>query len=536
LNARANTADGLTVGDYLRPLWRFKWIALAVIVFVSGATYKYYDGQPRVYSAFSEIYLGPGLGDDVLGGATGGANDTRTNANQARLIISPQVVSAVARDLGYKGDRNALLSLITVTPDPSTDFVKIAAVAGNASVSAALANGFAEHAIAYRRDQRVAVLRKALSNARSQLAEVSTNNTPVSNAQRQAITGRISIIETEIAFPTRAGNVTTRATPPAVADSPKPTRSALFAMVLALLACIVAAYVFDRADRRVRRPSQAEELYEVPLLATVPRVRQPIPRDGVPAAVAAAFKEPFRTLRVNLGLLGVPEEVRSVLVTSAVPSEGKSTVVRNLALACRDAGLSVVVVEADLRRPTLGGAFGVRGPIGLAEVLLGTSRIDEVLQRVADHGYAAGSNGFGGTPGNGLPAGTLEVITAGSTLVDPTAVLTAERFGALIERLVEARDIVLVDSPPVLPVSDALPLVSAVGGTLLVARPGVTTTDAAERLKRTFDRMKDARILGVVIVGAEDEMAYDYDSDASRSVAPDDAALPGQPPAGVVAG
>jgi receptor protein-tyrosine kinase len=212
--------------------------------------------------------------------------------------------------------------------------------------------------------------------------------------------------------------------------------------------------------------------------------------------------------------------MRSLLVTSAVPAEGKSTAARNIALAYAEGGTRVALLETDFRQPRLSALLPVDGEPGLANVLAGTLDLDEALQRVPVAGprvpaVAAVSLG------NGHPErdfedepSSLSVVVSGPRPLNPQALLTRERFGNVLAALYEDFDMVIVDSPPVLAVADALPLVSTVDGVIMVMRMDSTTTDAAKRLTDRLHRTADPHLVGVIVNGTRDEQhnytAYGY--------------------------
>jgi Mrp family chromosome partitioning ATPase len=504
--------------DYFRPIWRFKFRILIVVALVTFGVYKYYDAKPRVYAAASVIYVGPSSFNPIVSGGTGSQTD-RSLANMARLITSPQVARLVVKDLKLNVPPGALLGGVVAAPDKASDFISIQVVGGDPQFVAALANSFGRSFLRSQAEGQIATARSALQNAQDQLARVATKD----SALQAALAARVNELRGLIDSPPPVGEVSVTASPPSAALSPRPKRNAIFGGVLALVLAAIAAFFFDRGDRRVREADDIEALYRAPLLATVPKIRRPAPLTDHGAEVPGTLKESFRTLRVNIDLASVDEPMNSLLVTSAVAQEGKSTVVRNLAIAFRDAGRRVVVVEADLRRPTLGRLFGLEGSSGLAEVLTGNVSLTDAVQQVRlDPGPVTGepsATGHGSSTWSArddLP--DLKVLTAGTTMVDPTSLISAERFEALMARLFTVADIILVDSPPVLPVGDTLPLLGIVDGTLLVARPGVTTTEAGQRLRRTLDRV-NARVIGTVLTGAQDSMAYGFYGNDRQSVA-----------------
>src|SRR5262249_55307283 len=170
---------------------------------------------------------------------------------------------------------------------------------------------------------------------------------------------------------------------PSSPSSPKPLRNAGFALALSLLAALAAAFSLERFDRRLKRPEEVEAVYGKPLLTTLPHTGEPAPAVHGEAVLSSHFRESFRVLRTNIEMAELDEPARTIVVSSATPGEGKSTVVRNLALAFSEAGKRVAVVECDLRRPALGRLFGAQSGAGLTEILRDEARLDSLTVNVA---------------------------------------------------------------------------------------------------------------------------------------------------------
>lgn len=200
-----------------------------------------------------------------------------------------------------------------------------------------------------------------------------------------------------------------------------------------------------------------------------------------PGAVAS---EAYRVLRTNLQFLGLDEPVRTILVTSATPGEGKSTTVANLAVAFAQTGVRVCLVDADLRRPTVAKLFGLDSWSGLTTALIGQVPLAECL-RTTD------------VPG-------LTVMTSGPIPPNPAELLGSARMGALLGQLTEAFDMVLVDSPPVLAVTDAAVLAPKVSGVVMVVRAGEVDHRQVNRAREALEAVK-AKVLGVVLSAVQPE-------------------------------
>jgi non-specific protein-tyrosine kinase len=189
--------------------------------------------------------------------------------------------------------------------------------------------------------------------------------------------------------------------------------------------------------------------------------------------------EAFRSLYINLSFSQQERALRSLVVTSPGPGEGKSITLANLAVVAAQMGQRVILVDGDLRQPQLNELFGLRNDTGLTNVVDGSSSTESALQAVAE------------VPG-------LRVLTSGPLPPSPTTVLASRRMGELADELAEQADLLLLDAPPVLTVSDASVLASRVNGVLLVLNAGQTKRENARRAKEALEKV-NAHIVGVVL-------------------------------------
>ncbi len=201
--------------------------------------------------------------------------------------------------------------------------------------------------------------------------------------------------------------------------------------------------------------------------------------------------EAFRQLRTNLQFVDIDHPVKSIVITSSIPQEGKSTTTANLAITLAQAGLKVVLVEADLRRPKLMQYLGVEGAVGVTSVLIGRVSLDDALQPWGN--------------------GSLMVLPSGPTPPNPSELLGSQGMAELIAALEERADIVLVDAPPLLPVTDAAVLAKICDGALLIVRHGVTSREQVARAAESL-RVVDAHLIGNVLnmAPAKGPDAYGY--------------------------
>jgi capsular exopolysaccharide synthesis family protein len=231
-------------------------------------------------------------------------------------------------------------------------------------------------------------------------------------------------------------------------------------LVLGLLVGTGLALLRDFLDRSIRSPERLEAASGTPVVGTIPPFNAgelPTPVTEQPRSAAA---EAFRKLRTNFSFLGVDRESIACVVTSPAAGDGKSTVAANLALALAETGIRVVVVDADLRRPAQHRIFRLQERVGTTTVLLQQADLADALQPVG--------------------AGSLAVLTAGQLPINPAELLASRRMAELVRWLRGTADVILLDCPPLLPVTDPMVAARCADGALLVARADVTTTDQVQ--------------------------------------------------------
>jgi capsular exopolysaccharide synthesis family protein len=261
--------------------------------------------------------------------------------------------------------------------------------------------------------------------------------------------------------------------------SPRPMVNLALGLVLGLAIGFGLAVLREILDTSVKTSEDLQELTGNSALGVIafdPSAQKTPLVSQVDAQ--SARLEAFRTLRTNLRFVDVDHPPRVVVLTSSVASEGKSTTACNLALTLASAGARVILVEGDLRRPRVADYMGLEGAVGLTDVLIGRAVLEDVLQP------------WGSTP--------LTVLTSGALPPNPSEMLSSAQMGELIASLRARADMVLIDAPPLLPVTDAAVLTRECDGALLVIRQGRTTR---EQLSRSLEALRSvgARLLGTVL-------------------------------------
>jgi polysaccharide biosynthesis transport protein len=263
---------------------------------------------------------------------------------------------------------------------------------------------------------------------------------------------------------------------PTMPVSPKVEQNLWIAAILGLIFGLVIAVVVDYLDDSIKDPKEAENLLDLPVIGLIAYATDETPDLADNPKSRSHLAEAFRTLRANIRFSATDRPLKTLLVTSPGPSEGKSTIVADLAIAVANAGQKVIAVDTDLRRPALHRFFNVENDVGLTSVLIGERSLDEVLVDTGESG--------------------VTLLTSGAIPPNPIEFIESDAMRELIEALKERADVVIFDSPPLLLVADAQILSSIADGTLLVVEMKRTRREMARQGKELLVRA-GARILGL---------------------------------------
>jgi polysaccharide biosynthesis transport protein len=501
MNGQHSPQEALDLRSYLRPIWRRKWIVLAITVVAAAATYLISSHQQKSYAASTRLYItdaDPTL--DITNPGSFGTPSSASIANVAQLITAASVTNAVTRMLG---EPVASAGSVTATPSANSAFVTVTATGPHPELVARLANSYVR---AFLRSRAQAVAAEARRDERA--AEITLATLPKSSngangaSERQTLLQEIETYRQVVLNPSAGAQQIDTAAVPGSPSSPKPTRDAIFGGAVGLVLGLIAAFCIDLLDRRVLSVATMESVFGRPVLGVLPHVSDPTPLlKGNRALVPREFLEALRSVTVMLRLEGNSEPPRVIMVTSTLPREGKSTVTRDLALVYAESGERVLVIDGDLRRPIMERLFGIKAEQGLVQILRGEASLAEaaVVAVAAAPGAAGSSNGDGSADGDDPgQTGSVELVAHGERLENPLALLSSERMVLLLEEASTLYGIVLLDTPPVLTVADAVPLMEVVDSVLLVARLGQTTRNAADRFKQLVARLSVGTFSGVI--------------------------------------
>lgn len=505
-SAPPQSFNGRELSAVLGVLRRRGWIVLACIVVAAGAAYFYAKQQSPRYEASANLLLrGTSSGPPA---AQFGTPTPQTSPDREALVLAEpvkaRVVKALAPKLGGEiAARQAVNDAEALSGTQSTA-VRITGKASTGSVASLTANTIAEQNIAYRKARALERIHRAQRVARRELDRLG----PITNPQEA--TSSIQIRQSLQALNQAAGvqdgdaEILQRATTPTAPASPKPNRSALIGGFAGLLLGLALTLIREQLDRRLKGVTDLREIFDLPVLANVPTSRalgvKPGKGGTALAALPAAEREAFQMLRANLRFINVDRELHSVVVTSAASGDGKTTVALHLAKADASIGRKVLLIEADLRRPSIATLLGIAATEGLAHYLRDPqAQIEDVVVSVP---VAPGTNGA-------RPL-IMDVLVSGTIPQNPSELINSKRMSQLISDAEDGYELVVIDTSPVGIVADAIPLMSAVSAVVVVSRVGRITSNEAHALREQLERI-DAPAFGLVanFAGGRDK-GYGY--------------------------
>jgi capsular exopolysaccharide synthesis family protein len=458
--------------DFFRVLWRRKWLILLCLTVIPLAVYFYSDRLTKTYEASTIVQVQDTATDSGLITGTDLPSGSANTAKIAALVGTSGVADETARLMGEP--RGSLRGAIRAADDEKTGFITITATAGSGPRAAEIANTTADALRNTRRNSGVKRVDSAIANVEKELGQLPSGE----QLQRSQLSERLQGLRALRAAQSQNTQVVEPATVPASAVSPNPKRNAILAFVLALLIAAGAVALAERLDRRLHDSRDLERLTHTPLLAQIPSSAFP------GAAPDPQLPIVFQTLRDSLTYFNVDQRLASLLVISPLKGDGKTSVATNLAVAFARAGKQVILVDADLRSPQLSFRMGTPPTPGLSEVISGNAEIHEALVEIEPF------------------ESYLRVLPGGTVPPNPSEMLGSARMSTILAELSEMSDLVLVDTAPVLVVSDAFPLFEQVAGIVGVSRLEQTPREAITRAIEVASTA-GGRVLGMVATGAK---------------------------------
>jgi polysaccharide biosynthesis transport protein len=496
--------NSMTLLDYWLALARHKLLIGVVALLVPvGALYFSLSQEPR-FKASSEVLLSR---QDLASALTSIPNPNADiqpellTTTQERLARVPEVARRTLIAAGVTDrDSAELLESSSVRGEANTDVLTFTVTNDDPAVARALATAYAEQFTEYRHELEIASVRIAGSELEERLSELRA-----ADAERTAfyrtLVAKQRQLETLEVLQTPSASVIRRAAEAAQVQ-PRPLRALALALPLGVLLAMAFALVAHLLDTRVWSASEIAQRLSLRLLGRVPD----LPRRFRPSDRLVMLHRPrsgragvFRVLRANLELANRTHEASTIMFTSAGAREGKSTTVANLAIALARAGRDVLLVDLDLRRPTIGALFGLDGRTGLSEVIMGRAELQEALVEVPVHS-ASGSRRR--TTGGLDLGGVLRVLPAGRLSVNLADLADSAAVPQLLEQAQAVAGVVLIDAPPLLDDGVTIALSAHVEGVVLVARARKLRRALLGEVRRLLAGTPSIK-LGVVVTAAD---------------------------------
>jgi tyrosine-protein kinase len=481
--------------DRLGVLRRRAWIVVLCALLVPAAAWAVSVQTTKQWTAGAELlFRDPGFDQKLFGSSylSPSKDPSREAATNLRLVSLDTVFARAAKQIGRGVDARTLVDKVNVRSQGQSDVVAIEATDRDPRFAAHIANVIARQYIAFRRDADRSTILNALRPVEQELLALSP---PARRGpQGQSLERRAEELRMFSSLQTGNAELVQPAPVPVEPSSPRTARNVALGVFMGLLLGGLLSLLAERLDPRLRDPAEIEGLVGRPILAEVPQSDDLQHGVNVASSLRGADVEAFRTLRIGIRYSVLDKEIRSIVVTSAAAGEGKSTIALNLALSAALSGSRTVLLEADLRRPSLARALGLPPHLGLAGVLLGEATLDEVIQTYP----------IDDRPG----ASDLEVVTAGGAPPNPSAALASDKMWQTLEALGRRCDQLIIDTPPLTVVSDAIPLGERASGILIVVRHGRSARSAVRQLRRRLDNA-GLTPLGIVLNAAKHQR-HDY--------------------------
>lgn len=434
----------MTPQAYFTALRKRWWLIVGLAVALAAAGFGVAKTTTPMYQSTASTYVTLSAAGSVSELAQGSTYTQNLIQSFALLAKTPTVLEPVIDELGIDTSPRSMAGWITVSVPLNSYIIEIRAVSPSPHEAADVANGVADH---------LATAVQALSPSTEQ--------------------GTASVRLETVA----------QAVPAMHPFAPNTRMQTIVWGVGGAALGVVLALVWALTDTRLRTEADVADATQLPVLGQAPRDRRLSSR---PAA-APKSSEAFRRLRTNLTFLDAGRKTKAIVVTSPAPGEGKSVSAAALAIALSEVHARVLLIDADLRKPTVALRMGLVAEAGLTSVLIGQASFEDVVQPWGD--------------------GALDVLTSGPVPPNPGQLVESDAMATLLIEAEDSYDYVVVDSPPLLPVMDAAVLARLTGGALIVVRAGKTTRQSLARAVGNLTAI-DADPLGVLIVGGKAHETY----------------------------
>ncbi len=506
---------GLSLEQFLGILRRrILWIGVCCVL-VAGAAYGVSERQTKEYTATASLVFNNNqLNEQVAGlpAVSSSSPQAQENTN-VKLVQLGDMAAVTARELGSELTSETVKASLSISSQAESNIVNVAATSTSPTLAADIANTYSNRFVSEQQGKNRKYYSAALALVNKQLAALSPQQK--SGALGLALANRAQSLGVLAELRSGDVDVAQPAMVPTSPSSPKVVRNTVLGAVLGLLLGLGVAFLMERLDLKIKEPQDLGEVYRLPVLGVVPEAkslaRSARRKNGERELLPPREAEAFHLIRAHLRYFNVNRELRTVLITSAAAGDGKTTVARCLAAAAASAGSAVLLLEADLRRPTVAQQLDINAGPGLSDVLIGSTSLWSATQPIQLEPATA-------------PGRQLDVLVAGATPPpNPAELIESHAMESTLEQLKSAYDLIVIDTSPVAAVSDAFPLLGKTDGVIVVGRVGHDRRDAAERFRDVLNSV-GAPVLGVIAnrykVRGRDAYSYGYAYAQGQQAAP----------------
>ena len=494
--------------QYFAVIWRWLWLIVLGTLLAGGTAYVVSLNMTPIYRASATLLINEARTPTAMDVSVLDTSARLAKTYAERFTKRP-VLEQVSATLGVDIEADEFAVEIVVRPVRDTQLLELSVESSDPQLAMDIANTLPEVFIERNTEMQLSRFASSKENLSKQLAIIESDMEATQQAindlrhsdsaadqaelarlqtlltQHQSNYARLlsSYEEIRLAEVQAIDNIIVDE-PAELPDKPVKPRTRLNTLLAAVVGCMLAlgvAFLIEYLDDTIKTSEDVGQALGLSTLGAITRFHSTKNPSEVITAVhpRSHISEAYRALRTNIQFSTVDKPVRTLLVTSANPLEGKTTTVANLATVMAQAGLSVIVVDSDLRRPALHEFFGVSRNLGLTNALLDKNPNPD--------GYLQATE-----------VENLRVLVCGPLPPNPSELLGSQRMRELIDQLAGGADILLFDSPPILAVTDASILANQVDGVLLVVDAGTTRREVAQRGKEQLDKV-GANILGVAL-------------------------------------
>jgi polysaccharide biosynthesis transport protein len=492
--------DGLDLRYYLSLIMHWWWLIALAAIIAGGASYLISKRMTPFYQSSTTVLVNAAPASKVSDYNSVMMSEQLTST-YAQMMSKDAVLNQVAKQIGLSNPPDQIKKWITVTPVRDTQLIQVVVETTDPELSAKIANSIVDVFATQIQDiqtqrfsQSKSALETQLTDYEKQITDMTSDiaKTDTSDekdrlnekiTQYRGMYSNLLQSYEQIRLSEAQSVSTVVQVESAVANlvpvKPKVTQNTLLAAVVGILLAAGLIFVREAFDDTVKTPDDISRKYKLPVLGVI--IHHSSDPDAPIALTSprSPVTEAYRTLRTNLGYTSVDRRLSTIMVTSAEPGEGKSTITSNLGVVMAQNGKRVIALDCDLRHPCLHTNFGLNNRQGMSTLL---SQNSEATTDICNPTKEKG----------------LYVITTGPIPPNPAELMGSQKLQSILKWMKETTDIILVDTPPVLAVSDAVILAPSLDGVVLVVRPGKTRHGA---LKQAIEQLQlvNARILGVVL-------------------------------------